>query len=295
MYSIYGSLIKSDMRHFETNWKSHDGIEIFAQGWEPEVNSPNAVVCLVHGLGEHSSRYTHVAEAFSNAGYILFAADLRGHGRSGGQRGHIPSIEAVMTDIDLILEHANNRYPGLPVILYGHSLGGILVLHHGLTRKPSVKGMIATSSGLRTALEKQPAKILAARILGTILPRVSFPSGLDVNAISRDKNVVEKYNNDPLVHNKVSLGFGKIMLQTASWTLLHSAEFSLPLLLLHGKADGIAFPSGSIEFAAPLKGKCTLKLFDDAYHELHNEPEQKTVFSTMINWMDSLIMEKANI
>ena len=275
------------MQHFETNWKSHDGTDIFAQGWEPDERTLKAVVCLVHGLGEHTSRYAHVAEAFCTEGYVLFGADLRGHGRSGGKRGHIPSIDAVMTDIDLLFEQAQSRYPGLPLILYGHSLGGILVLHYALKRKPTIKGVIATSSGLRTALENQPAKIMAAKILGAIIPNVSLPSGLDVNAISRDKNVIEKYKNDPLVHNKMSLGFGKIMLATIQWTMKHSAEFSLPLLLLHGKADAIAFPSGSIDFAAPLDGKCKLVLFDGAYHELHNEPEKAEVFKTMTDWMDN--------
>jgi len=279
------------MQHFETKWKSNDGIDIFAQGWEPDAKPIKSVVCLVHGLGEHSSRYEHVAEAFSKQGYALFGVDTRGHGRSGGARGHIPSIEAVMQDIDLLFEHARSLYPCLPLILYGHSLGGILVLHYGLKRKPDIKGVIATSSGLRTALEKQPAKILAAKVLGAIIPKVSLPSGLDVNAISHDQSVIEKYKNDPLVHDKISLGFGKIMLETTQWTLKHSGEFSLPLLLLHGKADAIAFPSGSIEFAAPLKEKCKLVLFDEGFHELHNEPIKDEVFKIMTDWMDERVKE----
>ena len=274
------------MRHFETEWQAGDENVIFAQGWEPDASSPKAIVCLVHGLGEHTSRYAHVAEAFVKENYVLFGADLRGHGRSGGQRGHISSIEVMMQDIDLLLKEAKSRYPGLPLILYGHSLGGILVLHYGLTRKPDIKGIIATSSGLRTALENQPMKIRAAKILGAILPKVSLPSGLDVNAISHDKKVIDKYCSDPLVHDKVSLGFGKIMLATAQWTLKHSGEFSLPLLLLHGKGDAIAFASGSIEFATPLKEKCKLVLFDGAFHELHNEPEQAEVFKIMTDWID---------
>jgi len=277
------------MQHIETKWKSSDGTDIYAQSWEPDDQSPKAIVCLVHGLGEHSSRYTHVAEAFCNEGYVFFSADLPGHGRSGGRRGHISTIESFLKAIDKLLEEAKNRYPGMPLILYGHSLGGILVLHYELKRKPEIKGIIATSSGLRTALEAQPAKILVAKILGAILPQVSLPSGLNVKAVSRDKNVVEAYVKDPLVHDKVSLGFGKIMLATAQWTLQHSAEFTLPLLLMHGKADNIAFPSGSIDFAKPLKEKCKLILFDDAYHELHNEPEKAEVFKTKIKWINSLL------
>ena len=279
------------MKHFETSWKARDGLDIFAQGWEPTVLVPKAVVCLVHGLGEHSSRYAHVAEAFGKEGFILFGADLRGHGRSGGPRGHISSFEDFMQDIDMLFEQARQRYPGLPLFLYGHSLGGIQVLHYGLTRKPDVKGVIATSSGLHTAIEKQTLKVMIVKMLGSLLPTVALPSGLDSKTISRDEKVVQAYNNDPLVHDKISLGFGKVMLGITSWTLAHAGEFSLPLLLLHGKADALAFPSSSTEFAAPLKEKCTLVLWEDAYHELHNEPEKEEVFKTMTLWMDARMRE----
>jgi acylglycerol lipase len=279
------------MKHYEMSWKAHDNLDIFAQAWEPTVVEPKAVVCLVHGLGEHTSRYAHVAEAFGKQGYVLFGADLRGHGRSGGARGHISSIEDFMQDIDASLGQARAHYPNLPIILYGHSLGGIQVLYYGLTHKPNIKGVIATASGLHTALEQQKLKILMAKILGSIMPNTSMPSGLDPKTISRDEKVVQAYINDPLVHYKVSLGFGKIMVGVTGWTLAHAGEFALPLLLMHGKADVLAFPSSSIEFAAPLKGNCTLALWDNAYHELHNEPEKEEVFKTMTLWMDARLRE----
>lgn len=279
------------MKHYEMSWKSRDGLDIFAQAWEPDIVQPKAVVCHVHGLGEHSSRYVHVAEAFSKEGFVLFTSDLRGHGRSAGPRGHINAIEDFMQDIDVLFEQARSRYPGLPLFLYGHSLGGILVLHYGLSRKPDVKGVIATSSGLRTALEKQPLKVFLAKVLGSLIPSTTIVSGLDPNGISHDKNVVKAYQEDPLVHDKASLGFGKVMLGVTKWTLEHAGEFSRPLLLLHGKADPIAFPSGSIEFAAPLKEKCTLVLWEDGYHELHNEPDKAEVLKTMTLWMDARLQE----
>lgn len=279
------------MKHQELKWKSNDDLELFAQIWEPQVVSPRAIVCLVHGLGEHTSRYAHVAEAFQKEGFILFGFDLRGHGRSGGARGHISSIDDFMNDIDLLLVQAQTRYPGLPVILYGHSLGGILVLHYGLKRKPNIKGIIATSSGLHTALEQQPLKIFMAKLLGSLIPSTTLASGLDPKAISRDEAVVQAYVNDPLVHDKVSLGFGKIMLGVTKWTLENAGNFPLPLLLLHGKNDEIAFPSSSTEFAAALGDRSTLVLWDGAYHELHNEPEKAEVFKTMIMWMDARLRE----
>lgn len=275
------------MKHYETSWKANDGLDIFAQCWEPAIPQPKAVVCLVHGLGEHTSRYAHVAEAFGKDGFTLFGADLRGHGRSGGPRGHISSIEDFMQDIDVLLEQARTRYPGLPVILYGHSLGGIQVLHYSLLRKPNVKGVIATSSGLHTALEKQQVKVMMAKVLGSLIPNTAIASGLDPKSISRDEKVVQAYINDPLVHDKISLGFGKAMVGVTSWTLAHAAEFSLPLLLLHGKADVLAYPSSSMEFAASLSGKCTLVLWENAWHELHNEPEKEEVFKTMTLWMNA--------
>ncbi|KXK13411.1 MAG: putative monoacylglycerol lipase [Chloroflexi bacterium OLB14] len=279
------------MAHTQLTWKSKDGLEIFAQIWEPEVVQAKAVACLIHGLGEHSSRYAHVAEAFNKEGIILFSMDLRGHGRSAGARGHINSIEDFMSDIDILFEQAHARYANLPFFLYGHSLGGILVLHYTLLRKPKVKGVIATSAGLRTALEKQFFKVLLVKVLGSLSPTTALPSGLDANGISRDENVVQIYKNDPLVHDMVSLGLGKSMLAVTKWTLANAKNFPLPLLLLHGKKDPIAFVSSSIEFAEPLGEKCTLVLWNEAYHELHNEPEKDEVLKTMTLWMDARLRE----
>lgn len=273
------------MKYVSSNWKSADGLTIFGQSWEPEDALLKGVVCLIHGIGEHSGRYIHVAEAFGKEGYALFTADLRGHGKSEGIRGHAPSMELLMQDVDVLIEQAKTRYPGLPVILYGHSLGGIVALHYGLKRKPKVAGVLVTSPAMHSSLEQQPAKVLAAKIMGSILPKMTIVSGLDVMAISHDPAVIKAYNEDPLVHDLISVGFGKILLQVCAFNLAHAQEFPLPLLLMHGKADAIAFPSSSIEFAEQLAGRCKLVLWEDGFHELHNEPFKSEVFSTMTDWM----------
>jgi alpha-beta hydrolase superfamily lysophospholipase len=278
------------MNSFELTWKSFDGLDIFGRAWEPSQRKPKAVVCHAHGLGEHSGRYVHVAEAFTNAGYAMLGFDLRGHGRSGGARGHTPSIEAYMQDIDALFMQARARYPGLPMFLYGHSLGGILALIHGLQRKPDVKGIISTGPALHSALETQTALVAIVKLLGGVMPGIPVASGLDPQMISRDHEIVEKYIHDPLVHDRATLGFGKSMLEATRWTLEHAGEFPLPLLLIHGKADQIAFPSSSIDFAVPLKDRCTLMLWDDLYHEVHNEPEKKEVLNAMLIWMDARLL-----
>jgi alpha-beta hydrolase superfamily lysophospholipase len=276
------------MKHIESNWKSTDGLTLSAQGWEPDTTPIKAVVCLVHGIGEHSGRYTHVAEAFAKEGYALFTADIRGHGKSEGLKGHADSMEILMQDVDVLLKQASIRYPGLPLILYGHSLGGILALHYGLKRNPDVKGVLVTSPAMHSSLEQQPFKVLSAKVLGALVPKVTLASGLDVNAISHDLDVIKAYNLDPLVHDKISVGLGKVLLQVCKYNLDHAGEFPLPLLLMHGSADAIAFPSSSIQFARPLKDTCKLVLWEGGFHELHNEPFKEEVFKTMTDWMNAL-------
>ena len=279
------------MKTFETTWADKQGLQFHSRGWEPD-KKPKAVVAFVHGHGEHMGRYAHVGAAFSKAGYALMGFDLRGHGKSGGARGHAPSVEALMQDIDLLLEQVRRRYPALPVFLYGHSIGGALVLNYGLRRKPDVKGVIASSPALHTEPEKHPAKLMMAKVLGGLLPTVTIPTGLNTSMLSHDPQVEEDYLKDPLVHDRLSLGFGKIMLESNGWALQHASEFSLPLLLVHGKADAIAFPAGSEEFAAAMGGRAKLVLWDNLFHETHNELEKVEVLKKSIEWMDEQLKHK---
>ncbi len=273
------------MKEFESSWTDKQGLKFYSKGWEPD-GKPKAVVALVHGHGEHIGRFAHVGRAFNEAGYAVMGFDLRGHGQSGGPRGHTPSFEAFMQDIDLFLEQVRRRYPGLPMFLYGHSIGGALVLNYGLRRKPDVKGVIATSPALHTEPEQHPDKVILAKVLGGLLPTVVISTGLQTSMLSHDPAVAEAYTNDPLVHDRISLGFGKIMLEANQWALQHASEFPLPLLLVHGTEDKIAYPSSSEEFAAALGGKATLVLWDNLYHETHNEPQKAEVLKTTIQWMD---------
>ncbi|MGB9723202.1 MAG: lysophospholipase [Chloroflexia bacterium] len=273
------------MSHPQWNWTSRDGWLLYAQAWQPEGEARSAV-CLVHGLGEHSGRYGHVAAALNRAGHALLAVDLRGHGRSTGRRGHIPSLEAVLDDIDLLLEEASRRFPGRPRFLYGHSMGGLFVLYYALRRRPSLSGVIATGSALRTPLADQKVKVTLARLLSRLLPALTLPSGLDPTTISRDPAVVQAYRNDPLVHDRISLRLAGEMLRASRWVMEHAAEFPLPLLLIHGGADRLTLPEGSRELAARVGNRCTLKIWEGLYHEVHNEPEQGEVLADILSWME---------
>ena len=273
------------MKHDEFKFKTFDGLQLFGQSWQPE-SQPQAVICLVHGLGEHSGRYGHVADSLIQAGYTLISFDLRGHGKSEGPRGHTPSYEALMQDISSLLEVANKQFPQLPSFLYGHSLGGNLVLNYVLRRQSHFKGVIATDPWLRLAFEPPRFKIILAQITNYIWPSFSQKSGLDTKAISRDSEVVYAYENDPLGHDHISARMFVGIYQAGQWVLEHASELSLPLLLMHGGADKLSSIEASKEFDRKIPKKCTFKIWDGLYHEIHNEPEKEEVFKFLIDWLN---------
>ena len=278
------------MRRFEDKWEDQEGTSFFLQGWEPEDGNPKALVALVHGLGEHTERYIHVGSALTNAGYAMVGFDLRGHGKSGGARGHSTSLDAYMQDIRQFLQLMEKRYSDLPRFLYGHSLGGLLVLAYAIQYGAGLQGVLATGPALRSSLQEQKAKVAMVRVLGSLLPTMTVQSGLDATTISRDPIVVDAYRNDPLVHYNTSLGFGKAALSAIDLCFARAKEFPVPLLIIHGKEDKITYPSGSEDFAGLVRAAgrdVTLKLWNDLYHEVHNEPEKGDVFRFMIEWLDA--------
>lgn len=277
------------MRTFEARWEGKDGTNFFSQGWEPAERKSRAFIALIHGLGDHTSRFAQVGNAMTDAGYAMAGFDLRGHGRSDGERGHTPSLDAYMQDIRQFFQLMTQRYPHVPHFLYGHSLGGLLTLAYAIQYGAGLKGVIVTGAALRDSLQEQKAKLVLVRLLAPILPNMTIQSGLDVTALSRDPEIVEAYRNDPLVHYNITLGFGRAGLQAIDLCFARAREFPAPLLMIHGKGDKLTYPSGSEDFAQLVHdggGDVTLKLWDNLYHEVHNDPEKAEVFQFMVEWLD---------
>lgn len=273
------------MNHFEDHWETNDAVPIYARGWTGD-EPPRAVVGLIHGIGEHIGRYAHVGQFLAQAGYACMGFDLRGHGRSGGKRGHTPQYQALLDDIALFLARLQARYPRKSVFLYGHSLGGNLVINFVLRRKPALIGVVTSAPALRLAFEPPPAKVALARLMNRILPAFSQPSGLETAALSRDEKVVQAYINDPLVHDRVSARMFVGFYQSGIWALQNAHALNLPLLIIHGSADRLTSVEASREFAQKAGEKCILKVWQGLYHELHNEPEQGEVLEFVLGWME---------
>ena len=252
------------------------------------AGTPKAVILLVHGFGEHSGRYRDWATKFNEKGVSMRAFDLPGHGQSEGRRGVMPPFEALFDTIDIILKDIAAELPGIPQLIYGHSLGGGIVLDYLIRRKPSLAGAIATSPWIKLAFEPPKAKQLLASIASRIMPGMTQSSGLKTEDLSRDPKVVEAYRNDPLVHGMISGEIFGSITDAGKEIIGRASEITLPLLLVHGRSDRITSAAATMEVAAAAPG-ATLKLWDGGYHELHNDLLREDHFEFIIEWIDTLL------
>lgn len=266
---------------------SRDGLQLAASFQKTEYTP--YVVAIVHGMGEHKGRYAHVADFFLHSGYSVALFDQRGHGNSGGKRGHTPSLDAMLNDVDDFLAEVRKRMPGQKIVLYGHSMGGNIVLNYTLRRKPDIAAVVGSSPYLRLAFEPPAFKLFLAKTVGKLLPGLQQKTGLDASAISRDARVVEAYKNDPLVHEFITSSFFNSVHFAGIYPIEHAAEFQVPCLLFHGTEDRLTSYKATVECAENAKGRVELKLWNGLYHECHNEPEQHEVLSYVNNWLKNTL------
>lgn len=273
------------MPHAEGMFPGALGGRTYWQSWTPD--EPKAIVVLVHGVAEHSSRYVHVAERLNRDGYAVYGVDHRGHGASSGVRGDIGRFAATVADLHTVRRLAESTLPGLPVFVLGHSLGGLIALDYVTgTGGDGLAGVVlsgtAIDPSIGTRLERRLAPVLSA-----LVPRLGIVA-LDATSISRDSDVVSAYRADPLVYS------GKVRARTAAETLRAITRVTraldrlrLPVLVMHGGEDRIANPAGANELVRSIgSSDTTLRLYDGFYHEIFNEPGREQVFTDLVQWLD---------
>ena len=269
----------------ELSQKSSNGETLWGQVWAPEGDA-RAVVVLVHGLGEHIQRYQYVAEKMNARGLVLLGFDQQGHGKSSGKRGVINSGQGMMDDISSAIKLARQMYPGLPVFIYGHSMGALEVLYYGLHGSEPLKGIIATSPPLDSSSMSKAQRTMVG-VLKNLLPNLTVDNGLSIDGLSRDAACNQAYRDDPLVHPKASVRLAGFLADGAVDIMQHADEWTIPLYLAHGSADALCPVGGSDQFAKLLGSKVTYKRWEGLFHETHNEPEKDVVIGTMLDWIDS--------
>ena len=254
------------------------------------VGKPKAILVLSHGMGEHSGRYTHVAQYMTGSGYAVWGCDHRGHGRSGGKRGHVDNFNDYVADINQMIRIAKERTPDSKTFLLGHSLGGLIALNYAEKHGDQLAGLVVTSPGLKAKIEISPARAVIIRIVSKIAPSLSIRTGLDANLISRDKEVVSKYVKDPLVHRVATMRFVTEFLGAQDETVRAAERLTVPCLILQAGADGLVDPVATSSFfkkvASPDK---ILKVYEGFYHEVLNEPGKGSVLGEIDTWLSARI------
>ncbi|MCX7678197.1 MAG: lysophospholipase [Spirochaetes bacterium] len=262
------------------------GIELFFQRWI--ALNPAAALVVVHGLGEHSGRYGNLINWLDGKRISIYALDHRGHGRSAGKRGHVDSFYDYVIDLSFFVESIKGEFPTVPIFLLGHSMGAIIAVLYALRHKGSIHGLILSSPAFTPIAEATPAELMVASFLSKYFPTMSISNKINANYLSHHRETVAEYQNDPLVHDRISIRWYTEFVKSAQECLTRANELTIPILIFHGIDDRIVDFSGSIQFFDSVSSLDKTKLlFEGLYHETMNEVEheREKVLAAISKWI----------
>lgn len=271
-----------------TNFIAHDGNSLAVLDWTlPKGVHPRGLVLIVHGLGEHAGRYTHVAERLNSWGFAVRSYDQHGHGESSGQPGALPTDTQLLDDLaDLLDDTRRHTDPRIPLILFGHSLGGLVAARLVSLNMRKVEGLVLSSPALDAGMN--PLQKLLVSVLPKIVPNLRVGNGLDPQYLSHEAQVVDAYRNDRLVHDRISARLARFIADAGPATLAAAGQWRVPTLLLYAGQDRLVNPAGSRQFAAEAPpGVVEAVPFEALYHEIFNETDREAVFTRLKAWLDS--------
>lgn len=268
---------------------TEDGVHLHVSAWLPP-DAVRGVVCIVHGMGEHGGRYADVASEMVRAGLAVYAVDQRGHGLTPGVRGHAPSAERLALDAARFVGMAGARHPGLPLFLYGHSMGGNVALSCAIRCRPPIAGLILTSPWLRLAFDPPQGKLRIGRVAAAVWPRLTLSTGLGRSLYRNNPLQSELDSRDPLLHNRISAAMFFSIRDEGERSLREARrQLRVPVLLLHGTEDTVTSFAASRELAETLRGQCEFVAWEGGWHELHNDVDRKEVLDRIIGWINGRI------
>lgn len=253
----------------------------------PPGPTPRGQVLLVHGLGEHAGRYAKVVEHLHAWGFAACGYDHFGHGQSSGRRGNLPEGDRLLTDLAAVIDEVRGRgAPGLPLILLGHSLGGLVAARFVSLALRPVDALVLSSPALDAGLSALQQAL--AQVLGRLAPHVRVGNGIDPHGLSRDAASVQAYVADPLVHDRISGRLGLFIASAGPAVLQQAPRWQVPTLLLYAGDDQAVDPAGSARFArlGPA-GVVTARAFPEHRHELFNDLDRDPVFEALRQWLQA--------
>ncbi|MDB5946858.1 MAG: alpha/beta hydrolase [Ramlibacter sp.] len=271
-----------------STYTASDGDNIAMQDWPlPDGVAQRGVVIVVHGLGEYAGRHDKLAKRLNTWGFAVRAYDQYGHGESGGARGALPSVSRLVDDLADIVDSTRLRMPpGAPLVLLGHSVGGLVAARLVALDKRQVEGLVLSSPALDPGLNALQKLLLM--MLPRVAPNFTVRNGLDPDFISHDPDVVEAYRRDPLVHDRVSARMGRFIADAGPATVAAAPRWKVPTLLLYAGQDRLVRPAGSRAFVAAAPQRVvTAKCFDGLFHELFHELDPAPVYQALRQWLDA--------
>ena len=274
------------MKHTDGTLIGARGLSIYYQYWEPEI-TPRALLLVVHGAGEHSNRYKALARHFTARGYVVAGLDHPGHGRSGGVYGHVDRFGDLVDTVEIFQQQVKKNFSGLPQILLGHSMGGLISALFLLQHQSEFVACVLSGPAIKTEIEPGYLQLLLIRCLSVAAPRVGVLQ-LDAAGVSRDPAVVADYVSDPLVnHNKMTARMVAELFAAMRQIQNEAPKISVPLLLLHGGKDVMTAPEGSRFLFENISSEDkSLKIYPELFHEIFNEPEREAVFADVLDWCE---------
>ena len=269
---------------------SVDQERIYWQGWfsPQEEELRRGVVLVMHGYGEHSSRYDHVATALVRSGYEVMAIDARGHGKSTGQRGYVERFSRYVDDLSELKRRARARWPELPLFILGHSNGGLIALQYALRKPDGVKGFLISSPLLAGAVAVPVVKEVAGKVMSRVLPVVSLPSGLTGAMVSHLPEVIEEYDRDALNFGVANSRWFTEMAAAAAGVRERARDLDQPFYFAVAGADEVVNPEATKEVFHRLgSSDRELEMYRGLFHEILNEGEWVEILREMILWMEA--------